>query len=325
MPKVKFVGYYAVRLGHKPGIYVSWDDCKRQIDKYPSAVYKKFYALQDAERYIKPDINVPNEEKIDIYTDGYCKNNGKPNAIASLGVYWPNNEYTNLSERLPGFNQTNNRAELYAVIRALETCEKESKYLEINTDSMYVINCRGSVNPKVNVNLVNYLNELINARNKKVIFNHVKGHSGIDGNEMADKLALQGASKPHVPKFEFKLSINKNIQEYLDDKDYVDDSKNATKSYLSEFNNILQVLETKNDQLVIKTRNINIYHMLKNNMIQKWLNNNWCTKRDGKKLKAPKYICIKINDVINTTTNPIDLVFIDKNDTIKHQTVLNKY
>uniref|UniRef100_A0A8C6S7U8 Ribonuclease H1 n=1 Tax=Neogobius melanostomus TaxID=47308 RepID=A0A8C6S7U8_9GOBI len=46
MAKGKF--YYAVRKGLKPGVYKTWDECKAQVDKFPTAVYKKFGAEKDA-------------------------------------------------------------------------------------------------------------------------------------------------------------------------------------------------------------------------------------------------------------------------------------
>ncbi|CAG8685177.1 6515_t:CDS:2, partial [Scutellospora calospora] len=59
--------------------------------------------------------------------------NGKPRAIASIGVFFTDNDQCNLSERLPGLRQTNNRAELFAVIRALEICDRNQD-ITINTD-----------------------------------------------------------------------------------------------------------------------------------------------------------------------------------------------
>lgn len=47
----------------------------------------------------------------------------------------------NLAERLPGQMQTNNRAELLAIIRALESCPFPKLPLEIRTDSQYSIAC----------------------------------------------------------------------------------------------------------------------------------------------------------------------------------------
>ena len=34
---------YAVRNGRKTGLFMSWDDCKKQVDAYPGARYKSFY------------------------------------------------------------------------------------------------------------------------------------------------------------------------------------------------------------------------------------------------------------------------------------------
>lgn len=40
--------YYAVKNGRKPGIYSSWDECKKQVEKFKGAIYKSFTSLEDA-------------------------------------------------------------------------------------------------------------------------------------------------------------------------------------------------------------------------------------------------------------------------------------
>ncbi|KAF0332918.1 putative ribonuclease H1, partial [Gigaspora margarita] len=67
MPK-STIGYYAVRISRKSGIYINWEKCKEQIHQYP---------------------------------DGYCENNGKKNVLASIGVFFDDDDPRNLSERLP--------------------------------------------------------------------------------------------------------------------------------------------------------------------------------------------------------------------------------
>lgn len=54
--------YYAVKKGHKRGIYTSWDECKKQVEKFSGAVYKSFTSLEDAKNFIKLE-----EEKIVDY------------------------------------------------------------------------------------------------------------------------------------------------------------------------------------------------------------------------------------------------------------------
>ena len=45
--------YYAVKSGRAPGIYESWDDCKRQVMGFSSAVYKSFTSRTEAEEFMK--------------------------------------------------------------------------------------------------------------------------------------------------------------------------------------------------------------------------------------------------------------------------------
>ena len=39
--------YYAVRTGRNPGIYRTWDQCKKQVMGYPAAQYKGFATEED--------------------------------------------------------------------------------------------------------------------------------------------------------------------------------------------------------------------------------------------------------------------------------------
>lgn len=40
--------YYVVWVGHSPGIYDSWAECRRQVQNYPQAKYKGFASQQEA-------------------------------------------------------------------------------------------------------------------------------------------------------------------------------------------------------------------------------------------------------------------------------------
>ena len=44
--------YYAVAKGRKTGIFNSWEDCKKQVDGFSSAVYKSFESEAEAKKYI---------------------------------------------------------------------------------------------------------------------------------------------------------------------------------------------------------------------------------------------------------------------------------
>ena len=143
-----------------------------------------------------------------VFTDGSCSNNGKVNAKAGIGVYFGQNDPRNISKRVIG-KQTNNTAELSAVIEVFTILEDEIKSNDtiiIYTDSEYVIKCCCSYGLKSeknnwknkkgyipNYELVKQIYELFKF-NPNVSIKHIKAHTGLSdelslGNEGADKLA----------------------------------------------------------------------------------------------------------------------------------------
>ena len=64
----KQVKYYVVWEGNTPGIYRSWDDCKREIKGYANAKFKSFTSLEDAQKAFKdPDSVAPDPNKKQYY------------------------------------------------------------------------------------------------------------------------------------------------------------------------------------------------------------------------------------------------------------------
>ena len=49
---------YAVHKGRKPGIYTTWEECKKQIDGFSGPIYKKFDNITSAELFLKNNANV---------------------------------------------------------------------------------------------------------------------------------------------------------------------------------------------------------------------------------------------------------------------------
>lgn len=207
--------YYAVRIGRKPGIYLSWEKCKEQTNKYPGAEYKSFTDIRKAEKYIKPTTDDSEEDDvsevdiniINVFTDGACSNNGKKNASAGIGVYFSEDDPRNYSRKLSKKNKhTNNTAEIKAIIQAYKILENEIKSgdrVRIYSDSIYAMRAAteyGEKQEKIgwekdipNKNLVKKIYNLFKGK-ENVEFIYVKAHTGKDdwiskGNEGADNLA----------------------------------------------------------------------------------------------------------------------------------------
>lgn len=146
-----------------------------------------------------------------IYTDGAVTNNGYANCSGGIGVYFgPGNE-NNLSEKFKQLPCTNQRAEVYAIIRALEIAIHDELHLDshikiiIYSDSMYAMNVITKVwKAKDNLDLISQAWELlkkftIGGSNKNLEFKHIRAHTSKQdihsiGNSMADRLALAGKS-----------------------------------------------------------------------------------------------------------------------------------
>ncbi|PGH13771.1 hypothetical protein AJ79_03470 [Helicocarpus griseus UAMH5409] len=145
-----------------------------------------------------------------IYTDGSSLRNGAMGAKAGVGVYFgPGDESRNVSEPLKGNRQTNQRAELTAIIRALDIAPRH-RDVTIFTDSKYAINCvtvwfvnwqrnkwmTSDNKPVENKDLIQSTLLKIEERtllNVKTLFEWVRGHNRDPGNEAADRLAVHGA------------------------------------------------------------------------------------------------------------------------------------
>ena len=69
-----------------------------------------------------------------IFTDGSCSKNGKPGAFAGYGVFFGYDDRRNVSNYLPGELQTNQRAELMALLVALRYIEGCRDKLQLDFD-----------------------------------------------------------------------------------------------------------------------------------------------------------------------------------------------
>ena len=169
-----------------------------------------FWIFTDAERcstnmirWYRYSSLIPCCEEITIYMDSACRNNGKKNAWCSSRVWFGYKDSRNKAVQIPGKSQSNQVAEIAAVIIALESVPPYQP-IKIITDSKYMIKGltnyletwedNGWIGIK-NTNLFKKATHLIRHRSVKTTMKWVKGHNGVQGNKGSDALAKQGANK----------------------------------------------------------------------------------------------------------------------------------
>jgi ribonuclease HI len=144
----------------------------------------------------------PNEQVVEIFTDGACSGNPGPGGWAALL------RYKGVEKQLSGgeARTTNNRMEMTAAIKALEALTKPSK-VRITTDSQYLMKGitewihnwkkRGWMNsqkqPVKNAELWKRLDAV--ASNHTVEWHWVRGHNNHAENELMDALARKAMTK----------------------------------------------------------------------------------------------------------------------------------
>ncbi|KAI1000066.1 putative 6-phosphofructo-2-kinase [Podosphaera aphanis] len=238
--------FYGVAVGRRPGIYTDWSEVGVQINGIKGARYKKFKTRADAELFVRSsgvdgekdkgleqtdeivaaDTDMKSIQKLrknapaglegntlTLYTDGSSRGNGQNGARAGVGVYFGDNDPRNVSEPLKGMPQTNQRAELTAILRALQLCPA-SVNLRIYTDSSYSINCltewykrwtrngwKGASGVTVvNQDIIMAARSLMSQRETDNVTTDliwVRGHQHDPGNEAADRLAVAGSESAH--------------------------------------------------------------------------------------------------------------------------------
>ena len=161
--------FYAVRAGRATGIFLTWEDCRAQVEGFRGARYKSFPTEEEARAWLTaaqplsalfdeaeaaPTRRAPvrkksaamggaaNEAADDaslchVYTDGSCLRNPNGPGGWAVCIVRPGEEMETLSGGNP--STTNNRMEMMAAIEALRHLPKREPIV-LSTDSQYLKN-----------------------------------------------------------------------------------------------------------------------------------------------------------------------------------------
>lgn len=225
--------FYVVKKGRVPGIYTTWAECLRQVDKFAGAVYKSYKSHEEAReafesntltttstskkmplkkstdltsKIVSPSV-LTDDIRLRIYCDGACS--GNPGKSGSgLAIYEDDKKPVLLYGAADAIG-TNNTAELKALLKALELAvESTHDKVAILSDSKYSIECvinwaygwkskgwtkqGGEIK---NLEIIKTAHAIYDSIKNKVLISHVRGHAGVEGNELADRMAVIAASK----------------------------------------------------------------------------------------------------------------------------------
>ena len=160
--------YYAVRKGRNTGIYRTWDECKSQVFQYAGAEYKSFTTEQEALEYIG---RLKNN---DVQSESYAYVDGSFNIVTGVYGYGGFLVYNNEKYIITGSGSDSEMASMRNVAgEILGSMAAVEKAIELGVKSVDIyFDYMQSVKDKIAINFVK-----------------VKGHSGVEGNEEADRLA----------------------------------------------------------------------------------------------------------------------------------------
>ena len=147
---------------------------------------------------------------VEIYCDGACDPN--PGEAGSGVAIYREGKLAKLWYGLYNPHGTNNSAELNALYQALHFAKEDidkGKEVQVLCDSKYSINCvtnwafswekKGWKRKKdgdiKNLEIIQQAHELYKVIRAEVVVSHVMGHMGIEGNELADRMAVFGADQ----------------------------------------------------------------------------------------------------------------------------------
>lgn len=207
--------FYAVKVGRKPGIYNTWNECKENTNGFSGAQFHSFKTLEEANEYMGYNSESYNElndaSKItnqnnhllnleNVETDAFAYIDGSFNPktfVYGCGIYLNHNgeecclKFSDCDEEMK--TMRNVAGELMGAIKVIEKCiELKIKSLTIYYDYQGIEKWANDEWRRNLKGTKDYYEFIQNARNSiDICFKKVAAHTGVYGNELADQLAKE--------------------------------------------------------------------------------------------------------------------------------------
>ncbi len=191
--------YYAVKVGRNPGIYMTWDECKEQVNKYPKAEFKSFTTMEEAHAFMENktvEVEIDSKDTAVAYVDGSFNVDTMVYGYGVVMMYHGGEEYYKGSGNEENMSAMRNVAgEILGATYAMKYAyDHDIKNLVIYHDYEGIAKwCLGEW--KTNkLETQTYKNKYQEYSKKvNISFVKVKGHSGDKYNDLADALAKEAA------------------------------------------------------------------------------------------------------------------------------------
>ncbi len=187
--------FYAVKKGYETGIFNTWADCQKQTQGYKGALFKSFTVKEDAVAYLNdvPDENTmveTNDDRYYIYVDGSYINNEYSWGMA---IY----RHGKLIDTFSGKGKSVDAVQLHNVAGEIEGAMEAAKWAAANGEEIVICHDYIGLSQwalghwKTNKELTKAYAEFMKPYLSLITFKKVAGHTGVAGNELADRLAKQ--------------------------------------------------------------------------------------------------------------------------------------
>ena len=200
--------YYVVRKGRNPGIYLTWEECKKQVDGFSNAEFKSFSSESEAREYLNNDVASYHEEspkkgstailKNIAYVDGSFDGQSKTYGFGGFIIYEENGKKcvrvvqgagndSDMSKMRNVAGEISGAMKIVeeAICLGLEEITLYYDYIGIENWVTGVWSC----NKYETYEYSRFMHE--SSKQIRIHFHKVAGHSGDTGNEIVDTIAKE--------------------------------------------------------------------------------------------------------------------------------------
>ena len=200
--------YYVVRKGRNPGIYLTWEECKKQVDGFSNAEFKSFSSESEAREYLNNDVASYHEKsskkdskvalKNIAYVDGSFDGQSKTYGFGGFIIYEENGK--KCVRVVQGAGNDSDMSKMRNVageISGAMRIVKEAICLGLEEITLYYdyagienwVTGVWSCNKYETIQYAGFMREA--SSRIRIYFHKVAGHSGDTGNEIVDTIAKE--------------------------------------------------------------------------------------------------------------------------------------